>query len=86
MQVLNRVDDISTRTERQTRWLASLREKAIKLRQDFARAVRSGNPVDVERASESYVNKCRFIAHVELTILQNSLEKARLVKSLTTRF
>lgn len=81
MTTIDRVNQLSTRSERQGRWLKRLRASAEDIRLEFAQAIRLNDPNKIERLTEAYVNKCKFIAHVELTVLQQEIDKNRLIRT-----
>lgn len=81
-----RINDLATRTARQEKWLERLNDAAANLRLEFAKATEINDTNKIERLTEEYINKCKFIAHVELTLIQQKLEKARLIRSTTAKY
>lgn len=86
MTTIDRVHSISTRSARQGQWLDRLRASAAGIRNEFAEAVKKNDPNEIERLTTAYVNKCRFIASVELQLIQQGLERARLIRSMSATY
>lgn len=72
-----RIFNISTRIVRNKKWLSRLNKSLEMFKLEFVKHAKFGNNESMHQIGKQYSEKSKFIAHVELMILQDQVEQEK---------